>query len=206
MKICCAHIERSLIICVVHSFLLLIAIIYCFISITYYQYNNPKSGQYLVFSWLPCSYSKVTPQRRLSNLVKMNKIISTEPHFLMPVVGPSGCGKTLLVADLLVYHRRLFRPNFDCITYIFQHWQPVYDDIASKLNHNEINFLNGVDWKKLALMSNLKRHLLVFDDVFDELANSVEFFNLVVSGRHKNQHVIFLKHNLHQKKYKLKDN
>ena len=124
----------------------------------------------------------------------------------MAVVGPGGCGKTLLVADLLMYQCRQFRPNFDCITYIFQHWQPVYDDIASKLKHNEINFLNGVDWKKLALMSNLKRHLLVFDDVFDELANSVEFLNLVVSGRHKNQHVIFLKHNLHQKKSRLKDN
>ena len=56
-----------------------------------------------------------------------------------------------------------------------------------------------MDWKKLALMSNLKRHLLVFDDVFDELANSVEFLNLVGSGRQKNQHVTFLKHNLYQK-------
>ena len=146
---------------------------------------TPKSGQYLVFSWLPCSYTKVTPQRHLSNFVKVNKILSTDPHFLMAVVGPSGCGKTQLVADLLVNHRRLFRPNFDCITYIFQHWQPVYYDIASQLKHNEINFLNGVVWKKLALMSNLKRHLLVFDDVFDELANSVEFLNLVVSGRQK---------------------
>ena len=117
----------------------------------------------------------------------------------MAVVGPRGCGKIQIVADLLVNHRRLFRPNFDCITYIFQHWQPVYDDIASKLKHNEINFLNGVDWKKLAVMSNLKRNLLVFDDVFDELANSLEFLNLVGSGRHKNQHVIFLKHNLYQK-------
>ena len=41
-NICCAHIERSLIICVVHSFLLLIAIICCFISITYNQYSNPQ--------------------------------------------------------------------------------------------------------------------------------------------------------------------
>ena len=117
----------------------------------------------------------------------------------MAVVGPSGCGKTQLVAELLVKHRQIFRPNFDCITYIYQHWQPVYKKLESEMNSEEINFLNGLDWKKLEIMSNFKRHLLVFDDVIDKIANSLEFLNLVVSGRHKNQHVIFLKHNLYQK-------
>ena len=48
-------------------------------------------------------------------------------------------------------------------------------------------------------MINFQRHLLVFDDVFDKIASSLEFLNLVVSARHKNQHVIFFKHNLYQK-------
>ena len=93
----------------------------------------------------------------------------------MAVIRLSSCGKTQLVADLTVNHRQFFRPNFDCITNIFQHWQPVYDDISSKLNDRDISFLNGVDWNQMAAMSNLQRHLLVSDDVFDELGNSLLF-------------------------------
>ena len=68
-------------------------------------------------------------------------------------------------------------------------------------NEHQINQLS--QWsgqeKIEETLSNFQRHLLVFDDVFDKIANSLEFLNLVVSGRHKKQHVIFFKHNLYQK-------
>ena len=111
-KICCGHIERSLI-CVVDSFLQLSAVIFCFITITYYQFTNPQIWSLL---GLPCTYTKVTIQSRFFLTVKtvnscfqmrINKLLRTDPHFLMAVVGPSGCGKRHLVADLLVKQANL---------------------------------------------------------------------------------------------------
>ena len=61
----------------------------------------------------------------------MIKRISTEPHLLMMVVGPSGSGKSKLVADLLV-DEKIFQPSFDIFLYIYQHWQPLYDEMRSK--------------------------------------------------------------------------
>ena len=129
----------------------------------------------------------------------MNKVIVTQPHFVMTVVGPSGCGKTRLVSELLKNNQQVFRPNFDNMIYFYQHWQPTYDSILNSLGNDRISFINGVSWSKPKSLPIRKRHLIIFDDVFDEISRSEEFLNLIVSGRHKNQHVIFLKHNLYQK-------
>ena len=126
----------------------------------------------------------------------MIKRISTEPHLLMMVVGPSGSGKSMLVADLLV-NEKIFHPSFDIIFYIYQHWQPLYDELRSK--SNKITFVQGLNWKQLKSRGNTKRQLLIFDDIYNEACNQAEFLQLVVSGRHQNQHAIILKHNLYQK-------
>ena len=127
----------------------------------------------------------------------MNKIIVTDPHFLMAVVGPSGCGKTRLVLNLLKNHENFLKPVFDSIIYVYQHWQNQYEELLTNLSI--IQFHHGVDWEKINSLPSSKRHLVVFDDVFNEIASSDHFLNLVISGRHQNLHVIFLKHNLYQK-------
>ena len=123
----------------------------------------------------------------------MNKVIVTEPHFVMTIVGPSGCGKTRLVSELLKNNQQVFRPNFDNMIYFYQHWQPTYDAILNSLGNERISFINGVNWSKLKSLPIRKRHLIIFDDVFDEISRSEELLNLIVSGRHKHQHVIFPK-------------
>ena len=126
----------------------------------------------------------------------MIKRISTDPHLFMTVVGPSGSGKSVLVADLLV-QAKVFQPPFDKILYIYQHWQPLYDELKTKIDN--ITFVQGLDWTKLKSCGKTKRQLLVFDDIYNEASNQAEFLQLVVSGRHQNQHAIILKHNLYQK-------
>ena len=43
-----------------------------------------------------------------------------------------------------------------------------------------------------------KRILLVLDDLFDEAAPSKEFLAIVIAGRHRNVHLMVLRHNLYQ--------
>ena len=81
--------------------------------------------------------------------------------------------------------------------YIYQHWQPLYDELRSK--SDKITFVQGLNWKQLKSRGNTKRQLLIFDDIYNEACNQAEFLQLVVSGRHQNQHAIILKHNLYQK-------
>ena len=78
----------------------------------------------------------------------MNKVIVTEPHLMMVVVGPSGSGKTRLVADILIKQERLFSPSFDKVTYVYQHWQKVYTELANILD-TKISFIHGLDWSKI---------------------------------------------------------
>ena len=40
--------------------------------------------------------------------------------------------------------------------------------------------------------------LLLFDDSCEEFFNDKEFFKLATAGRHRNMHVIYIKHNLYQ--------
>lgn len=129
----------------------------------------------------------------------MNKILATEPHLLMSIVGPSGSGKTLLLSKLLLRHEELFNPPFQKIVYFYKHWQPIYSQIQVSLGSRGIQFICGVNWAKIDALLETVRHLLIFDDVYTDIADTTEFLNLVVSGRHRNLHAIFLKHNLYHK-------
>ena len=72
----------------------------------------------------------------------MIKRISTEQHLLVMVAGPSGSGKSKLVADLLV-DEKIFQPSFDTNLYIYQHWQPLYDELRSK--SDKITIVQGLN-------------------------------------------------------------
>ena len=128
----------------------------------------------------------------------MNKVIVTDPHLLMMVVGPSGSGKTRLVAELIIKQKKLFYPCFDKIIYVYQHWQKIYDELHNNLGTG-ISFIQGLDWSKINSTPDKARLLIVFDDVYTDASQQEEFLHLVISGRHKNQHAIILKHNLYQK-------
>ena len=71
-------------------------------------------------------------------------------------------------------------------------------DCQSK--HVDIEFIQGLEWNFLRKAeAQKKRILLVLDDLFDEAAQSKDFLALVVAGRHRNVHLMVLRHNLFQR-------
>lgn len=147
----------------------------------------------------------------MTNTTSFNKVISTEPHCFVCLVGPSGSGKTQLIFDMLTLPS-MFHPNFDRIIYFYQHHQTLYNSMEEKLG-DKILFVQGTDWELVDSLVNTTssqrlfdtdkpRYLLIFDDMCEEAASSPEFQSLATSGRHKNMHVLFIKHNLfHQSKF-----
>ena len=129
----------------------------------------------------------------------MNKIISTDPHCFLMVVGPSGSGKTYLVSQLLKQHHQIFKPIFQQFLYFYNHFQPIYQELQVLLGPKTFHLCQGVDWSLLDKASASNQHtLVIFDDVYQEVAAAKEFLNLVISGRHQKLHLLVLKHNLYQ--------
>ena len=78
-------------------------------------------------------------------------------------------------------------------------------DCQSK--HVDIEFIQGLEWNFLQkAQAQKKRILLVLDDLFDEAAQSKDFLALVVAGRHRNVHLMVLRHNLFQRTKNSKTN
>ena len=66
--------------------------------------------------------------------------------------------------------------------------------------HVDIEFFQGLEWKSLEKAeAQKKRILLVLDNLFEEAAKSQEFLALVIAGRHRNIHLLVLRHNLFQR-------
>ena len=140
----------------------------------------------------------------------MNKVISTDPHCFICLVGPSGSGKTALIHKMLT-SKTMFHPDFHHVVYFYQHYQPLYTTMQEELA-SKITFIQGIDWSFIEQLPSTHvtalgekkttRYLLIFDDVCQHAAKKVEFLNLATSGRHRNLHVMLVKHNLyHQSKF-----
>ena len=112
----------------------------------------------------------------------------------MSVVGPGGSGKTGLIFSMLA--SKTFRPSFKNTFYFYKEYQPLFNEMAKKLN---IEFVPCLDY---SMIKKLEGCLLVFDDSCEEIYQEKEFVKLAVAGRHKKVHCIFVKHNLfHQSKW-----
>ena len=126
----------------------------------------------------------------------MNITIPTTDRVFMSLVGPSGSGKTQLIFKLLT--SGTFQPEFDRIYYFYQYYQPIYDEMLSRVPR--IEFIKCIDFD---LIENLPKdgtnYLLVFDDSCAEISKSRNFEKLATAGRHKNLNVIYIKHNLFHK-------
>ena len=121
----------------------------------------------------------------------MNKVIFTESRLFMTVVGPSNSGKTHLIYRMLVGNS--FYPKFDKIYFFYKEYQKLYRQMQSELN---IEFVPCVDFDMIEKLSDC---LLIFDDSCEEIYDDKRFVNIATSGRHKNVHVIYVKHNLFHK-------
>lgn len=118
----------------------------------------------------------------------MNKVILTEDRLFMAVVGPSGSGKSQLIYQMLVGNT--FYPKFTNIYFFYQQYQSLYNKMQSDL---DIQFVPCTDFD---MIENLTDCLLIFDDSCEEIYEDKRFVKIATSGRHKNIHVIYVKHNL----------
>ena len=108
----------------------------------------------------------------------------------MAVVGPSGCGKTDLIFKML--QGKTFFPKFGNVILLYREMQPIYVTFEQKFGVNLKTFM------ALKFTQNIENCLLVFDDSCEEIFNDKEFVKLATAGRHRNIHVIYIKHNLYQ--------
>ena len=103
---------------------------------------------------------------------------------------------------MIVNQEKIFSPSFDKIIYFYKHYQHYYGTILMdcQSKHVDIDFIQGLEWNFLQKAEALKKRiLLVLDDLFDEAAQSKDFLALVVAGRHRNVHLMVLRHNLFQR-------
>ena len=122
-------------------------------------------------------------------------------------MGPAGSGKTRLIGRMSVSQEKIFSPSFDRIIYFYKHYQQNYGTILMdcQSKHVEIEVIQGSEWNfSQKAESQKKRILLLLDDLFDEAAQSEDFLALVVAGRHRNVHLMVLRHNLFQQTKKSK--
>ena len=89
-----------------------------------------------------------------------------------------------------------FYPKFKKIYFFYKEYQQLYTQMLSELN---IQFVPCVDFDMIEKLSDC---LLIFYDSCEEIYDEKRFVKIATSGRHKNLHVIYVKHNLfHQSKH-----
>ena len=110
--------------------------------------------------------------------------ISTEPHCFISVVGRAGSGKSRLIGRMIVNKRKHFylasTKTFNFINIISNITAPLMD---CQCNYFDLEFIQCLESNSLQeTESQKKRILLVFDNLFDEAAQSKDFLGLVVAG------------------------
>ena len=131
----------------------------------------------------------------------MNKKIYTNPHCFISIVGPGGCGKTHLVSQIILNQKNIFKPSFENILYLYKHFQPHYESLLLGCTREKISieFHQGLQWAAVDKSEAAKwRTLVVIDDLYQDACEDATFLNLVVAGRHRNIHLMTLRHNLYQ--------
>ena len=113
------------------------------------------------------------------------------------VSGPSGSGKTVFVRELLENHQLLIQGDNSVLNDIWAYgqWQNLY---TVTLKHANIDYIDGLPSEDE--LKEKKPHLIVIDDLMNELADDVKMGNLFTKGSHHlNINVIFITQNLFHK-------
>ena len=70
--------------------------------------------------------------------------------------------------------------------------------MESEAKSLDAEFLQGLDWNALERAEALKNDFLVLDDLFDEAVPSKKVLAIVIASRHRNVHLMVLRHTLYQ--------
>ena len=109
--------------------------------------------------------------------------------------------ETQLVSKMLVNQYNVFRPYFDKLLYLHNHFQPNFEELQSKCVQCkvQIELYQGLDWNAVKQYeAQSLRTFLVNNDLYQQACEDEYFLNLVIAGRHRYIHLITLKHNLFQ--------
>ena len=116
--------------------------------------------------------------------------------FSCMVSGPSNSGKTYFVKMLIMYADHVICNKINNIVYIYNCWQPLYDDL---LKMRPIHFIQGIP-KALdddVLLPVSKNNLLIIDDVMKDASSNEQVEKAFTQYvHHRNLSVIYLVQNL----------
>ena len=131
----------------------------------------------------------------------MNKKTYTNPHCFLSVIGPDGCGKTQLISRVLLNQKIIFKPCFEKILYFYKRFQTEYESLLLGCTREKVSIElhQGLQWTAVdrSEAENLKT-LVAIDDRYQDACEDGTFLNLVVAGRHRNTHLMTLRHNIYQ--------
>lgn len=129
-----------------------------------------------------------------------------DPRFQLPftavLTGTSGSGKSFFVKNLLENMTHTLSRHPDCIIWCYSAYQPMYDELSSKV---KIKFIEGIpdSLTDENIFPSNQHNLLVVDDCMDVGSNHDELMKAFTMYRHHRKlSVIFLVQNLfHQGKH-----
>lgn len=105
---------------------------------------------------------------------------------LLNMIGPSGTGKTFMAVDLVKRRREIFDPPPQKVLYIYTHWQPIFDQLASD---KEVTFSTSM---KSIQDSGITDGVIVIDDqpIHDKKSESNKIMEeLALHSSHHNRNV-----------------
>ena len=108
------------------------------------------------------------------------------------IAGPTGSGKTMWTINLL--NNNMFTESIESIIYCYGVYQPLFNEI----HISNITFHEGLPTHdEVKVLNNGKFHVIVLDDLMEEIVKSVETQNLFTKYcHHYNITAIFLSQNI----------
>lgn len=115
-------------------------------------------------------------------------------------------GKSHYVGKLIRSNREVFDKEFDEIIYVYDEWQPLYDDLLA--SHPGITFTKNTAkiFEDKEYFNVSRRTLLVLDDVANTMVNNPAASKLFTQKiHHKNVSILFLLNNLYKQGKAMRD-
>ena len=115
------------------------------------------------------------------------------PNCFVSIVGPGGSGKTLLVSQILLKQKTIFKPSFENIFYLYKHFQLHYESVILGCAREKISikFHQGFQWAAVDKSEAAKwKTLVIIDDLYQDACEDATFLKLVVTGRHRTIHLL----------------
>ena len=133
---------------------------------------------------------------RMDGFASIDHDLRLQHPFSCVISGPSNSGKTYFVKKLIADADRLVSKPFENVVYIYNCWQPLYDELSSIRN---IRFIQGIP-ERLdddELLPIATANLLIIDDVMKDASNNSEVEKVFTQYvHHRNLSAIYLVQNL----------